>query len=380
MNIQNMHRQAMEFADQAFVAKVSGDKDQACEMWRKAFDMEREAALAVAGDLSAEPTRSVLLRSAASLAMDCGEMREAERLITMALSGNPPYEIAEELRDLYEQVNFQRHLETRGIILDPTEFQFSIVGNAVSYGMVWADQFFDRVESLEKLIYRTAERVRGRTFRERGKLKKAITEGFALFVSVPSERSFAVSFRVGSSEQLLLPGLEAPDAAVGLIDELLACFELLNHSDEQALKERIPDPAYYRNFVGLSRVLAPDGDQVKQVGFTAIRSGKERRVALTKPQSEILPVKASLVPETKKVLKSKEERIVVKGELRHADSPKSEEGRIWLVESDGTKREIIVPKGMMADIVKPLWEDTVEVTGMLTGKKILLETIQRIDL
>ena len=378
MNTQNMHRQAMEFADKAFVAKITGDKDQACDLWRKAFDLEREAALSVAGDLSAEPTRSVLLRSAASLAMDCNEMREAERLITLALSGNPPHEIAEELRDLYEQVNFQRHLETRGIILDPTEFQFSITGNAVSHGMALADQFFDRVESLEKLIYRTAERVRRRAFRERGRLKKAITEGFALFVSVPSERSFAVSFRVGSSEQLLLPGLEAPDAAVGLIDELLACFELLNHSDEQALKERIPDPAYYRNFVGLSRVLAPDGDQVKQVGFTAIRSGKERSVALTKPQSEILPVEASLVPQTKKVLKS--ERIVVKGELRHADSPKSEEGRIWLVESDGTKREIIVPKGMMADIVKPLWEDTVEVTGMLTGKKILLETIQRIDL
>jgi hypothetical protein len=380
IQIQNMHRQAMEFADQAFVAKLNGDKDQACELWRRAFDLERDAALAVAGDLSAEPTRSILLRSAASLAMDCGEMREAERLITMALSGYPPQEIAEELRDLYEQVNFQRHLETRGIVLDPTEFQFSIIGNAVSYGMALADQFFERVESLEKLIRRTAERVRGKAFSERGRPEKAITEGFALFVSVPSERSFAVSFRVGSSEQLLLPGLEAHDAAVGLIDELLSCFELLNHSDEQALKERIPDPAYYRNFVGLSRVLAPDGEQVKQVGFTAIRSGKERRVALTKPQSEILPVEAPVVLESKKLLKAIEERIVVQGELRHADSPKSQEGRIWLVESDGTKREIIVPEGMMADIVKPLWEDTVEVTGMLTGKKIVLETIQRIDL
>jgi hypothetical protein len=36
--------------------------------------------------------------------MECGEAREAERLIAIALSGNPPGEIAEELRDLWQQV------------------------------------------------------------------------------------------------------------------------------------------------------------------------------------------------------------------------------------------------------------------------------------
>jgi hypothetical protein len=43
---------------------------------------------------------------AASLALECGALREAERLIAVALSGNPPEEIAEELRDLLEQVYF----------------------------------------------------------------------------------------------------------------------------------------------------------------------------------------------------------------------------------------------------------------------------------
>jgi hypothetical protein len=36
--------------------------------------------------------------------MQCGEYREAERLIAMALSGEPPYEIADELRHLLQQV------------------------------------------------------------------------------------------------------------------------------------------------------------------------------------------------------------------------------------------------------------------------------------
>jgi hypothetical protein len=379
MNVGNLHRQAMEFADKAFCAKLTGDKEEARVLWQKAFELERQAALLVEKDLALEPTRSVLLRSAASLAIDCGEIREAERLIALALAGTPPHEIAEELRDLFEQVNFQRHLDTRGIALDPTELQFSITGNAVSYGMALVSHFFNRAESVEKLIYRTAERIKGKAFRERGRPGKAIEDKFALFVSVPREASFAVSFRVGSSEQLMIPGLESPDVAVSLIDELLVCFDLLNNSNEKALRERIPDAAYYRNFVGLSRLIAPDGTQIKQVGFTAIRDGQERRVALTKPQTEILLVEDKPASEARAVSKETEKKVVVSGELRHADSPRSKEGRISLIESDGTKHEIIVPEGMMADIVKPLWEETVEVTGTLIGGKIRLEAIQRID-
>jgi hypothetical protein len=37
------------------------------------------------------------------LALQCQEYREAERLIATALSGNPPVEIAEELRELLEK-------------------------------------------------------------------------------------------------------------------------------------------------------------------------------------------------------------------------------------------------------------------------------------
>jgi hypothetical protein len=42
----------------------------------------------------------VLHRSAASLAVECLQLREAERLIGRALAGNPSPDIADELRDL----------------------------------------------------------------------------------------------------------------------------------------------------------------------------------------------------------------------------------------------------------------------------------------
>jgi hypothetical protein len=51
----------------------------------------------------------LLHRSAALLAIDCAELREAERLIARVLAGNPPDDIANELRDLLlEEVYSQR--------------------------------------------------------------------------------------------------------------------------------------------------------------------------------------------------------------------------------------------------------------------------------
>ena len=98
--IQTLHQQAMDLAENAFTAKLRGDRTQADQLLRQAFAKEAEAAALVTNNLDAEPTRSVLHRSAASLAIECGEFQTAERLIATALTGNPPKEIAEELRAL----------------------------------------------------------------------------------------------------------------------------------------------------------------------------------------------------------------------------------------------------------------------------------------
>lgn len=87
-------------------------------MTRQAFEQEAEAASLIAETLDAEPTRSVLHCSAASLAIECGEFQTAERLIAIALSGNPPPEIAEELKDLFIQINLNQYLKRQGIDLD----------------------------------------------------------------------------------------------------------------------------------------------------------------------------------------------------------------------------------------------------------------------
>ncbi|MEH2060510.1 MAG: hypothetical protein V7K97_31155 [Nostoc sp.] len=65
--------------------KARGDLKQASQVSRQAFEKESQAAALIANQLDAEPTRSVLHRSAATLAIDCGQFRAAERLIAIAL-------------------------------------------------------------------------------------------------------------------------------------------------------------------------------------------------------------------------------------------------------------------------------------------------------
>lgn len=121
--IQTLHQQAMDLAEAASVARLRGSIEQAAQLTRQAFDREAQAANLIASVLDAEPTRSVLHRSAASLAIECGELRTAERLIATALSGNPPPEIAEELKDLFIQINLSQYLKRQGIDIDIKELQ-----------------------------------------------------------------------------------------------------------------------------------------------------------------------------------------------------------------------------------------------------------------
>lgn len=107
--IEALHHEAMELVDRAILARQRGDIDQITLLTKAAFTKQRAAADLVANQLDFEPTRSVLHRSAAVLAIECAELREAERLIGRALAGNPPPDIANELRDLLiEEIYSQR--------------------------------------------------------------------------------------------------------------------------------------------------------------------------------------------------------------------------------------------------------------------------------
>jgi len=118
--IKDLHHAAMRLADQATDLRRRGELPEANARLRQALEHERQAAELATLDLALEPTRSVLHRSAATLAWQCGEYREAERLITTALSGTPPETVAEELRDLLLQVYFEQSPRTKRRSLSAT--------------------------------------------------------------------------------------------------------------------------------------------------------------------------------------------------------------------------------------------------------------------
>ena len=364
--INELHSNAMDHAEMAVVAKLKGDDEKALSSFNKAFDLERKAADLLVTHFDQEPSRSVLYRSAASLALDCGETREAERLVAAALAGNPPAEIAEELRDLLEQVYFHRHLELRKIQLTPSELQFSIAGSAVGAGVAPTDAFISRIKDVERLIIRTAERKLGIAYRVRGEAKPQVKSRFELYLSVPRAASFAVTIQIG--QQLELP---LGDSEEGYINEMLDCIELLNLENMDELGKRIPQESYYRNFVALARNIAPDGKKVSQVGFTVQREGKSKCVSITKPREEIVITEETPIRRGKRG-----DEVKVRGVLLFADSLHKLDA-IKLRDKRGREHKILVPEGMMDDIVKPLWHDQVIVRGRKTSKGIHLDDIMK---
>ncbi len=361
----NLHDQAMELADRAFVARRRGDAEGSRRLLAQALELELAAANLVRDDTSAEPTRSVLYRSAASLAMDVEEFRLAERLIATALAGEPPQEIANELHDLLTEAAFLLRLKQRNIEIEPGELHLSIAGNAVGYGIALSDVFIDRVKDMERILYRTAERLLGHLFRERGAPKREIQDAYSLYLSAPRAGSFEVTLRLG--RQLELPGL---DFSVQVIDEVMECFTLLTEAQEDRLRQKIPQEAYFQNFVGLAKRVSPDGDRVSLVGLASFKKGKQVKLAISKRQKEILPTGKPLAPPEEAGL------VTVTGRLLLADARKPL-GRIQLVEESGTSHPVAVPEGMMSDIVRPLWDDVVTVTGVRKGKTVRLRDILR---
>jgi hypothetical protein len=123
--IQALHEAAMDLAELADVAKLNGEMVTRQDLLRQALDKAVMAAAQIAPQIDAEPTRSLIHRSAASLAIELEEFKIAETMITTALAGHPPSDVAEDLRDLFVQMNLPTYLARRGLHIDPKNWVLS---------------------------------------------------------------------------------------------------------------------------------------------------------------------------------------------------------------------------------------------------------------
>jgi len=243
-----------------------------------------------------------------------------------------------------------------------------MTGDEVGFGIAQSDEFTERVRDVKTLVDRVAERKQGKPFKEKRSKK------VELYLSVPRAASFAVTFRLGNSDdQLKIPGINVPELSQVVIDDIFEGLKILIHSGAEALREFIPDEAYLRNFVAIATKIAPDGKKIKTVGLTATRNNREERLLIDIPRTQLI-----LPPSIDELENKIGEYVEVVGTLQFADSTQATKGSIRVKSEEGIKR-INVPLGMMTDIVKPMYGEKVFITGTLQkGGEILLSNIEPI--
>jgi hypothetical protein len=146
-NSKALHRAAMRHSQEAYMALERGDEPTAFRFYEQAFELEKQAANQYLLTFDQEPTRSVLFRSAANLAMKCGKYEAVQTMVHFGLAGKPPKEIVQELVAVYDlaqnalqqlplpttnQVtNAENHFWFKGIltVADARQHQITIVSD-----------------------------------------------------------------------------------------------------------------------------------------------------------------------------------------------------------------------------------------------------------
>ena len=365
MDIRELHNKAMELAALAHIQKAQGNKDEAMSLFEKSYSFEYEASMSAYNSSVGEPSVSVLLRSAASLAMSCKKLREAEKLVALALSGEPPFEIAEELRNLLENINFHRHLEVKGTELLDDEVQLSISGNGVGYGYAQTDEIVSRIVLFTNLAVRTAERLSNKSFRKSGPMapehKKMIENSY---MTPLKAASMAFRIKFGTPNEPTLPGFSNYGA---IIDDITSNIELLNDNRVDVLKERISDTAYFDNFLALTKGLAPDGDTVSQFGITSIKQGEERKTYLRENREKIAETirvsQAERGISKNKIEKGSTQTVIGILKVANATTNTVE------ITTNGIKVRMKVPDGL-SDIVRSYWDEKVIVEYLVKSQTV----------
>ena len=140
-------------------------------------------------------------------------------------------------------------------------------------------EFDTRATGFQTLIYRIAQRKLNLPYS--GGVPSEIRNRFHAFISPPQVGSFAVSLRIGSvHQQAAFPWFLGFGE---VLSEFMDLMSLVSRGEMSEIKDRIPNEAYQRNFLGLAKKLAPDGDRISGVGFTWMSDGNVRTVSVNVP-------------------------------------------------------------------------------------------------
>jgi hypothetical protein len=146
-----LHNKATSIAFLAQQAKAQKNFDEYVKLSGEAFVLESEAALLLRDKLDAEPTRSVLFRSAATLALHCGKVDDAIKMIALALIGNPHEEIKNELFDVLQEIS----KEAESVFSEGTKenaYLYYLRDKAINLKVSGKSNYFSRAIAVDSIV------------------------------------------------------------------------------------------------------------------------------------------------------------------------------------------------------------------------------------
>lgn len=344
-----LHHEAMEHVDGALAARRAGDHPRAREGFARALELERRAA---EGEQT-QPSRSILFRSAAWLALEAEDAAEAERLAACGLADrHVPERVKGELRAVAEEARLRLHRP-----LPPPTAASSLTlhldGPEIGHGTADSADVDPRVAAVKHLVVRTAERHARWPFRTRGAPAAALMHQIRPRVAYAAA-SVEVQITLGGSQPLLWDenGLIVEDVRRGL-----AAFV---QGGEDALTPLITDATYRENFANLAAQLSPDGARVTSVDVLAATARGPLPVVHLRPRPAVV----------RPGRRSGGARELV-GELRAADETRSK-NTIKVQDDDGVVHRVCVRDAVMEDIVRPFYGSRVRVRVRQRGRDLEL--------
>jgi hypothetical protein len=370
MSIAEKHSHAMDLAEQAF-RLVSANSSGAIELFSKAYAIEREIADAIPALEENEPSRSIMYRSAASLALNAGLHRDAEIMVSQGLIGYPPEEIADELRDVFDQANFERHLKISGVDLKGNELMLTFVGNEVGLGYIRASELTDRLEIFSDITKREVERMAKKAFRSGGRPPK-IVDMYAPFLGAQMAGSYKVILQLGSNDKDPSLFEDSHLVETRILDNIIEGFTLINEDRIGELKDKYGEGnrEYFDFFASSAKSFAPDGDRIKMIGFTRKENGEDKSLMFRRERSKIKLSTLEVVTDDFDFELGANEGgfIVIEGILDLAKS-RSTQKYIEVTTNFAPKPiKFKISEGKLAAIVRDNYESLVRVTGRVVKK------------
>lgn len=342
-----LHDQAMEHADAGDSARRRGDHEAARAHFSHALKLERDAAIAE----TTQPSRSILFRSAAWLALEAEDARLAERLASSGLSDcDVPERIQLELRAVSEEARM-RILRQMAPPSAMSSLAVHLEGPEIGHGNADPVEILSRANALLVLMLRSKERLANVPFRNRGPVPQAVRAQLQPRLEFAAA-SVVVRVQIGGAQQDLW------DASVQLVENVRRCFAALAADDRSALDALIPDAKYRANFEALVSRLAPDGKRVSSVDLLGASTGKSLAPVRIRPRATL----------TRGLSTSNSQVLTFVGVIRAVDET-GQHNTIKLIVDNGAPMTFEVNEAVMEDIVRPYYGQRVTVQGYQKGTK-----------